>query len=249
MLSLSKSAIDVPDVESAAVDAVAKGRVYVTDYVDGDLTPVVPGGKRVVLETVGGRVELLTTQTYDGSPGAPGTYLNQADYSVGPDFSDPKLRLYVFGDFLRKVFSVPGALVWAPALIGLLVAGVGLWFTFAGQSPTSATTVADRGEAAIRWAVAPLAALPGDAGPAKVRRARAKVDRRTQAAARCLRRLRGAEAVAPKIPGVKCEPKKVDALHDKDNQPLIAVVLGFLAAGVGGVAARRKFGFQRSPSA
>lgn len=237
----------MPQIHSAPLATLAAGSIYVGD---NNGQPQLPPGKRAVLETDGGRLEVLTCSTVAGGLQTEGTYLDPTDFAqLNPALASPKLRRYRWKDTWAKVASLQGLLLLLSAVIGLAVAFVGLYFAVWGAKPTSAATVADRSITALAWVVAPVDQLDSRATPQQLNAARRQTHRRATAVARCLAQLGGHEAPSVNVPGVACKPTSPSWYRNKDNAAWFTLAAGVLAAIFAVLRLRGKYGFQSTPSA
>ncbi len=136
----------MPDV--FADPDMAPGKVYVAAEEGGAVVSQLEDGKEVVLAAKGGSAELTTVATAPKEIEVPGTYVNQSDRDrLGQTADKPTLRLYQSKDGWKKVKSLSGVILVLTTVLGLISAVFGLWLLFEGESVTSSTGVAERGEA------------------------------------------------------------------------------------------------------
>jgi hypothetical protein len=234
MIDLTHTGQTVPGIDAVpAAASFAEGSVYVADGGAGAVAQVVTSGQKAVVEVNGRKLE-LTTSGYQGTVTQPGTYVKAAD--AGDDVGKAgKIRLYGWGDRLHKWFSRTGVLVWAPALVGVLLAVSGFVFLNA-TSPADRATVADTAKDLQRWVISP----PPSAPPA--------LPERILLASRCLDGLAGRSIPADvQIPRIQCQPASPSWFDDKDNAALIALIGGAITAGLGLIASVGKLRFGQKP--
>ena len=222
MITLTNSPSDVHGAQYAPT--LAPGTVYV---VDANGAKEVSEGQKVVLE-VGGEKKELTTASPSGTFGGPAFYLNPADFAGVTPGALATMRLHRFRDTSRKIFSRAGFLVWAPLVIGLVLAGLGLWFLAGAKDPISAGTIVDRAKLVQAWAGTSAARQP--------------------VAVQCLDGLAGRDVKeVTQIPDVKCKPAQLHFWEDKDNEAIFTTIAGVLTAILGFVASMTKFKFGSKP--
>jgi hypothetical protein len=249
MIKITKTRTRVPAVSVAPAGALSAGSVYVEEDDPGAARDSgLRDGQRVVLETADGSLELVTRSKINAEVTAAGTYLNETDETALVDRANPTLRLYGLGDWWRKVRSRQGVLLLITTLAGLLAAGAGLYLALAGTSPTPAVTVADRGNTALEWAVAPVERLESHSSGRETTAARREVKRRRAAVARCLTRLGGGEAPASAVPGVKCESSSSPWWKNKDTATWVTLGVGLITAVVAALGLNDRYGFGKSPA-
>jgi len=234
MIELTDTAQPVGNVDAVPPAAsFSAGSVYVAAGTPGATTQNVASGKKAVLEVDGRKLEVTTTG-YSGTVTQPGAYLSLAD--AGNDVGKPgSMRLYAWGDRLGKWFSRAGVLVWAPALVGVLLAVSGFVFLNA-SSPTDRATVADTAKDLQRWVISPPPSAPS-ALPARI-----------LLASRCLDGLAGRSIPSDvRIAGISCKPASLSWFQDKDHAALITLIGGGITAGLGLIASFGKLGFGRHP--
>jgi len=235
MIELGDEAKGVPDV---FVDPdMAPGKVYVAAKEGGAVVSQLVDGKEVVLAAKGGSTELTTVATAPKEIEAPGTYVSQGDRDrLGQTADEPSLRLYQNKDGWKKVKSPSGVILLLTTALGLISAVFGLWLLLEGESGTSSTTVAERGEALLTWVTEPLGS--GNDKEATQRAAEAR---------RCLTALRGGEAKVKKVGEVDCTTSSPSFLKNNDSGGLLAAIVGLLTLVLGLVGVRKKFSFGSSP--
>jgi len=212
MITLTNNPADVHGAQYAPT--LAPGTVYV---VDANGAKEVTEGQKAVLE-VGGEKKELTTASPSGTFGGPAFYLNPADFAGVTPSALATMRLHRFRDTSRKIFSGAGFLVWAPLVIGLVLAGLGLWFLAGAKDPISAGTIVDRAKLVQAWAGTSAARRP--------------------VAVQCL---------VTQIPDVKCKAAQLHFWEDKDNEAIFTTIAGVLTAILGFVASLTKFKFGSKP--
>lgn len=238
MIELSKTPARVPELFLGSM--IPDGSVYVLDDPEGKLTPQLEDGKKAVLLTEGGALELKTLASADGVTSTPGTYLSESDYdSLRSKRGNPRLRSYGWPDRWRKVRSRKGWVLLLTTLLGILLAGYGAVLEKWGESATSATAVAESSQVLMRWV-----ARPADAGAT----GSVRVSRREGRAQRCLTNLRGGEGGLERVAGVECETTDPPFLLDKDNKTLLAAFIGLVTALLGAIGIADKFRFGQRPS-
>jgi hypothetical protein len=183
-----------------------------------------------------------------GAVSQAGTYLASEDLArLGVHRGSPKLRLYGFGDTLNKVFSKRGFVYLLTILLGTGAALFGVYLALWGKTGPTATTVADRAQAALRWADAPADRLDASVRSSQVPAVRRAIHGRFAAAARCLTLLRGGQAPAASVPDVQCHVTSPHWWQDPATGPLIAITVGALTALLGFAGVGDKFGFRKTP--
>jgi hypothetical protein len=238
VINLSKQPQDVPTIRAAEGPPLAN-RVYVVET-DG-AGPSLPEGKKAVLTTDNGSLELVTR----GAP-IPGlrdraTYLDLSDFGKLPSTANPKLRRYRWRDTWRKALSWKGLRLLLTTAVGLLTAGAGVYFAIWGADPTTAATVSDRAQAGIEWVVAPADQLDqSTVAPA------AEIHRRAVETARCVRRLGGREAPTAHVPGVLCDRKSPPWYRNNNTAAWVTLAAGLLTAVLAVFGLSNSFGFQKS---
>jgi hypothetical protein len=246
VIELDKNPTSVPPIRIGTT--VPAGNVFVATAEDGEFPGQLPGGKPAVLEIGGSSLELKTMASLRSAPTAPGTYLHEtdADRLEGAQGS-PTIRKYRLRDTAEKAWSRAGAILLIVTLLGLLSAGAALFLAIEGESPTSATAIAERSQTLVSWAAEPADRLEGG-DEKEVAAARRALHRREATAQRCLRSLAGGEAIDVKPGGVSCETKSPPFWKDKDKGALLGLVIGLLTTLLGLFAVGEKFGFGKSPA-
>lgn len=186
-----------------------------------------------MLETAGGRRELLTTASYQGEPGGPGTYIATDDYLALGVRDEPTLRVYGKADSWRKRQTRAGLVVQAPAIIDFLAALVGVYFAAFGDSGTSAVMVADRGQAVVGW-------ISASNNQGQFRR-------RAAQASRCFAQLAGQETPKPVVSKISCTADSLPWWRSPNTAAWVTIIVGLLTAAITLIATQGEFGFQQSP--
>jgi hypothetical protein len=243
---LRRKAAEAPPLHAGA--SVPPGRVFVTT-VGGNAGPLADG-KPAVLEVGERSLELTTMSSVSIGVNKPGTYLSQADlYRLGSlGTTPPKLRKYMFTDTLGKAWSPAGAILLIVTALGLLGAVASLVVALAGEAPTSAGAVSERGQALVSWVTAPADRLEGSADSGNVATGRRFIRRREATAQRCLRSLAGGESSKESPAGVSCEPKTPPWWKDKENGSELGVWIALATTLLGLFGVGQKFGFGSSPA-
>ena len=245
MIELKREPSDVPAVHAAAQGAALAGRVYA---VGADKKPLLRHGKKAVLTTQDGSVEVRTWgKLIDGDPGE-GTYLDASDYVKLANTALPKIQRYTWHDTWHKIWSPDGIPLLLSTLAGVLVAAAGIYFAAWADKPTSAATVADRAQTGIEWIVEPADRFDVQPGGQPVADARREVHRRAVQVARCLDRLGGRDAPTAVVPKVSCSPKTPAVYRNSDSAAWVTLAAGLLTAALAVFGLRTSFGFQKSPA-
>jgi hypothetical protein len=245
MISVSGSAQGFPQLLEATKGAVGKGKVYVAREQGGAFVPDLPDGKQVVL-SAGSTRELTTTNSYGGVQlTSAGTYLNAEDLTGLDQTVTPTIRPYGAGDGWRKRLSGAGLLLLAPAIIGLISAGVAIYVVLATQDPTSAATVAGRAQTALAWTSEPIDQIGSSQGGETARR---EAQRRARMVTRCLRQLQGQQQQPPAaVPGVTCSTSSPPWYRDKEALAWYTLLVGALTAVINVLGTRKSFAFGAQP--
>ncbi|MGI8664841.1 MAG: hypothetical protein ACR2N4_02220 [Jatrophihabitans sp.] len=210
---------------------LAIGTVYVFD----NGVPVLADGQQAVLATAeGGTLEVLTKASIGQAVTAPGTYLHAGAYAHLFGQSTPTLRLYLRKDTYAKLSSAAGFLTALTAALALVTAIVGIFFVLSTMTAPAATTINDRAQSLLEWV-----ANPATAGDPAARAARAET---------CLQQIRGDASTTVSVPGIACTAVHTPLWRQSTVGSVMTGAIGVLAALLGSLTLRSKFGFQKSPA-
>jgi len=252
MIQLGNDAVPVPDVEAAADGAVTTGTIVVA-VARADRSGFasdLPGGRRVVLTTRQGRLELTTSDTIADGIDAAGTYVSPADEQLLPETDGAQLQLYRrYKDWWRKVRSPAGRLPAIGGLVAFLAVIVGVIIQLAGASgPTSASTAADAQRILTR-AMRPADELAAAATSPQVAAIQQRLLANEDSGRDCLAQLGGGSGTRRAFGDVTCKPPSPSWLRDRAHALWITSAFALVAGILALIGLLQRFGFGKSPEA